>query len=57
MVGWPGLSLPASLTAGGLPIGVQLLGRENDEATLLALGAEYEAASDSEWPHLPPSQA
>jgi Asp-tRNA(Asn)/Glu-tRNA(Gln) amidotransferase A subunit family amidase len=33
----------------GLPIGVQLLGRENDEATLLALGAQMEAAADGEW--------
>ena len=33
----------------GLPIGAQLLGRENDEATLLALGAELEATADGEW--------
>jgi len=44
VTGWPALSVPAGLTAAGLPIGVQLLGRENDEATLLALGAELEAA-------------
>jgi amidase len=44
VVGWPGLSLPVGLTGEGLPIGAQLLGRENDEATLLALGAELEAA-------------
>ena len=44
VTGWPGLSVPAGLTASGLPVGAQLLGRENDEATLLALGAELEAA-------------
>jgi amidase len=44
VTGWPALSVPAGLTAEGLPIGVQLLGREDDEATLLALGAELEAA-------------
>lgn len=44
VVGWPGLSLPAGLDSAGLPIGVQLLGRENDEATLLSLGAQLEAA-------------
>ena len=43
VTGWPGLSVPAGRTASGLPIGVQLLGRENDEATLLALGAELES--------------
>jgi amidase len=42
VTGWPGLSVPAGFTAAGLPIGAQLLGRENDEATLLALGGELE---------------
>jgi len=49
VTGWPGLSVPAGLSAEGLPIGAQLLGRENDEATLLALGAELEAAAGGEW--------
>jgi len=44
VVGWPGINVPAGLTGAGLPIGVQLLGPENDEATLLALGAELEEA-------------
>jgi amidase len=44
VVGWPGLNMPAGLDSAGLPIGVQLLGRENDEATLLCLGAQLEAA-------------
>jgi amidase len=43
VLGWPGISVPAGLTATGLPIGAQLLGRENDEATLLALAAQLEA--------------
>lgn len=42
VTGWPGLSIPAGFSAEGLPIGAQLLGRENDEGTLLALGAELE---------------
>ena len=45
VVGWPALSLPAGLTGEGLPIGAQLLGRENDEATLLALAASLERSS------------
>lgn len=49
VIGWPGLSVPAGFTAAGLPIGAQLLGRKNDEATLLALGAQLEAADGGEW--------
>jgi amidase len=44
VLGWPGISVPAGHTTHtGLPIGAQLLGRENDEATLLALAAQLEA--------------
>jgi amidase len=57
VVGWPGLSIPAGFTSGGLPIGVQLLGRENDEATLLALGAQLEDAAEGEWAKRPPLAA
>ncbi len=49
VVGWPALSLPAGFTAQGLPIGIQFLGRESDEATLLSLGAQLEASGDGEW--------
>ena len=59
VTGWPGLSVPAGFHAAGPPIGAQLLGRENDEGTLLALGAELEAAAGGEWadrrPHTDPS--
>jgi amidase len=44
VVGWPGISVPAGLTAAGLPIGAQLLGREDDEATLLSLAGSVERA-------------
>ena len=44
VVGWPGISVPAGLTSSGLPIGAQLLGRENDEATLLSLAGSVERA-------------
>ncbi len=49
VTGWPGISVPAGLTATGLPIGAQLLGRENDEATLLSLAAQIERAEGG-WP-------
>jgi amidase len=49
VVGWPGISVPAGFTASGLPIGAQLLGRENDEATLLSLAGAIERAEGG-WP-------
>jgi amidase len=51
VVGWPAISIPAGLTSNGLPIGAQLLGRENDEATLLALAASVEQAEGG-WPSI-----
>jgi aspartyl-tRNA(Asn)/glutamyl-tRNA(Gln) amidotransferase subunit A len=41
LAGIPGLSLPCGL-AEGLPVGLQLLGRPFDEATLFALGHAYQ---------------
>lgn len=52
VTGWPGISVPAGLTAKGLPIGAQLLGRENDEATLLSLAGSVERAADG-WEQAP----
>jgi amidase len=49
VVGWPGISVPAGLTSSGLPIGAQLLGRKNDEATLLSLAGQVERAAGG-WP-------
>jgi aspartyl-tRNA(Asn)/glutamyl-tRNA(Gln) amidotransferase subunit A len=45
LTGHPALSVPCGLSRGGLPIGLQLVGRMFDEATLLRLGAAYEAVS------------
>jgi amidase len=42
--GQPAASLPGGTTAEGVPIGVQLVGRPHDEATLLSLSAQIEAA-------------
>jgi Amidase len=41
--GQPAASMPAGFTDTGLPLGVQLIGRPNDEATLISLGAQIEA--------------
>ena len=44
LTGQPGLMLPLGQSAGGLPLAVQLVGRFGDEATLIRLGAQLEAA-------------
>jgi amidase len=43
VTGQPAASVPARLGSDGLPRGVQLVGRPNDEATLLSLAAQIEA--------------
>ena len=45
LAGIPGLALPAGLSAEGLPLGLQLLGRPFEEETLFALGAVMEQAA------------
>lgn len=44
LTGQPALMLPLDQSAGGLPLAVQLVGRFGDEATLIRLGAQLEAA-------------
>ena len=44
LAGLPGLSMPCGLSRAGLPIGLQLLGKPWDEATLLQVAAAYERA-------------
>ncbi|MGE0873230.1 MAG: amidase [Burkholderiales bacterium] len=45
-LGVPSLSVPAGFSASGLPVGMQLLGRPFDEATLFTLGHAYQGATD-----------
>lgn len=45
LTGMPALSLPCGFTAAGLPIGLQIVGRRWDEATVLRIGAAYERAT------------
>jgi amidase len=42
--GQPALSVPTGIDADGLPTAIQLAGQANDEATLLALAAQIQAA-------------
>ncbi len=45
LAGLPGMSVPCGFTGGGLPIGLQLLAKPLDEATLLRTAAAYERES------------
>jgi amidase len=52
-LGNPAAAIPAGFTDDGLPLSVQLVGRPNDEATLLSLAAQLEA--ERPWAdHHPP---
>lgn len=50
--GQPAISLPTAMAAEGIPIGVQLVGRYGDEATVLAVSALLE--SKLPWAHRKP---
>jgi aspartyl-tRNA(Asn)/glutamyl-tRNA(Gln) amidotransferase subunit A len=45
MAGLPGISVPAGLSEGGLPLGLQLLGRAFDEETVLRAADVLETAA------------
>jgi Asp-tRNA(Asn)/Glu-tRNA(Gln) amidotransferase A subunit family amidase len=44
VTGQPALSLPCGVTAGGLPVGLQIAGPAGADALILALGAAFERA-------------
>jgi amidase len=56
--GTPAMSVPLAWSAAGLPIGSQFAARRGDEATLLALAYELEAAQPwrDRWPSLAAAQ-
>jgi Asp-tRNA(Asn)/Glu-tRNA(Gln) amidotransferase A subunit family amidase len=45
LLGLPAVSIPCGFTSNGLPIGMQIVGRAGDEATVLRLARGYEQAT------------
>ena len=45
LAGLPGLSVPAAMSAEGLPLGLQVIGRLFDEETVLRVGGVLEQAA------------
>lgn len=55
LVGSPSLALPAGFSTSGLPVGMQIIGKKFDEATILAVGHAYQKAT--EWHKKKPTLA
>ena len=54
LAGLPALALPCGFGEGGLPMGMQIIGRAGDDAGILALGMAYHTATD--WPGRAPAR-
>jgi len=53
MTGQPAASVPAGWTKGGLPVGLQIIGRPHDESSVFRAAAAFEEAHP--WTHMRPS--
>ena len=52
VIGSPAASIPCGMSADGLPIGLHIVGRHEDEATILQASAAFEQVRP--WPQKPP---
>ena len=51
VIGSPAASIPCGMSSEGLPIGLHIIGRHEDEATILRASAAFEQARP--WPQRP----
>jgi aspartyl-tRNA(Asn)/glutamyl-tRNA(Gln) amidotransferase subunit A len=56
VTGQPAMSVPCGFSSAGMPIGMQLIGRPFDEATLFQIGHAYERAANGRRAPRPPLQ-
>ena len=54
VTGQPAVSVPCGLTPGGLPVGLQIVGRRANEGGILRVAAAYERATEWHRLHPPP---
>jgi amidase len=52
-IGNPSISVPCGFTPEGLPVGVQIVGRHNDDLGVLQLAYAFQQATEV-WKHVPP---
>ncbi len=55
LIGLPALSVPVGFSAGGLPMGMQIIGRSGDDSRVLTVGQAWHRAT--EWPQRRPPLA
>ncbi|MBW2307875.1 MAG: amidase [Deltaproteobacteria bacterium] len=53
VTGLPAISVPCGFTREGLPVGIQIVGRHNDDYGVLQLAHAFERATQA-WKHRPP---
>ena len=53
LLGLPAVSVPSGFTAGGLPTGVQFMGRAYDESAVLSVAQAYQSLTDWHLRHPP----
>jgi amidase len=53
LTGLPAISVPCAFTDSGMPVGLQIVGRQNDDLGVLQLAHAFEKVSAVDRPHVP----
>ena len=53
LTGLPAISVPCAFTESGMPVGVQIVGRHNDDLGVLQLAHAFEQAAKVKRPRVP----